>query len=96
MYRMYNKASGAHFYTMSMEERDNLLATRGDTYELEGVAFHAFGHKAEGTLPVYRFFAPKTQSHFFTISEEEKDWIVANVSANDLVLDGVAWYCWPW
>ncbi|MBN2234185.1 MAG: hypothetical protein JW706_03490 [Opitutales bacterium] len=96
VYRMYNKASGAHFYTMSMEERDNLLATRGDTFQLEGVAFHAFGHQADGTLPVYRFYAPQTQSHFFTISEEEKNWIVANVSANDLVLDGIAWYCWPW
>lgn len=96
VYRMYNKASGAHFYTMSVEERDNLLATRGDTFQLEGVAFHAFGHQVEGTLPVYRFFAPKTQSHFFTISEEEKDWIVANVSVNDLVLEGIAWYCWPW
>ncbi|MBN2233832.1 MAG: hypothetical protein JW706_01680 [Opitutales bacterium] len=96
VYRMYNKASGVHFYTMSVEERDNLLATRGDTFQLEGVAFHAFGHQADGTLPVYRFYAPQTQSHFFTISEAEKDWIVANVSANDLVLDGIAWYCWPW
>ena len=96
VHRLFNKISGAHFYTMSETEKNAVLENMPEVFEYEGVAFHAFGYQAQGTLPVYRFYAPKTASHFFTISEEEKDWIVANVPASDLKFEGVAWYAWPW
>ena len=96
VHRLFNKISGAHFYTMSETEKNAVLEKSAGIFEYEGIAFHAFGYQAQGTQPVYRFYAPKTASHFFTISEEEKNWIVANVPASDLKFEGVAWYAWPW
>ena len=81
---------------MSETEKNAVLEKSAGIFEYEAIAFHAFGYQAQGTQPVYRFYAPKTASHFFTISEEEKNWIVANVPASDLKYEGVAWYAWPW
>jgi lysyl endopeptidase len=67
----------------------------GDVFSLEGVAFFAYAGSIDGARPVYRFYAPRTGSHFFTISEAEKDWIVANLPPTQMSLDGVAWWAFP-
>lgn len=82
---------------------NEVLFTLGNlSFTDQGIRFDIEFHKGtppplpQSLTPVYRFYAPKTASHFFTISEEEKDWIVANVPASDLKYEGVAWYAWPW
>ena len=92
VYRLFNRRSGGHFYTMSVSERDDVLSTMPETFSLEGVAFFALAGPAENALPVYRFFAPQTGSHFFTIDESEKDQIIANVSPDRLRFEGIAWW----
>ena len=40
VYRFYNAAAGTHFYTASVEERDNVVRTLSDHYTLEGVSYY--------------------------------------------------------
>ena len=92
VYRLYNKISGSHFYTMSESEKNQVVANMSDIFTLEGIAFYALPGPIEGAKPVYRFFAPPTASHFFTISESEKDTLIATRPTTELRYDGVAWY----
>ncbi len=95
VYRLYNRLAGSHFYTMSRAELDQVLATMGDFFTLEGVAFFALDAPHQGALPVYRFYSSPTASHFFTISEAEKQWIIDNIDPSRLRYEGVAWYAFP-
>ncbi len=92
VYRLFNKVSGSHFYTMTVSERDHVLSTMPNVLSLEGVGFFALAGPVEGSLPVYRFYASRTGSHFFTISEAEKDWIIANLPTDLLKFEGIAWW----
>jgi hypothetical protein len=78
VYRFYNPVSQGHFFTTSEVERQNVLANPSWGYQEEGIGFYAYGSQANGTLPVYRFYNPTSQGHFFTISEEEKNSILSN------------------
>ena len=71
MYRMYNPNSGEHFYTGSMEERQNLEAA-GWKYEGVGFTFPATTGK-----PVYRLFDPASGEHLYTMDENEKATLLA-------------------
>ena len=71
MYRMYNPNTGEHFYTGSMEERDNLIAV-GWQYEGIGFTFPLTTGK-----PVHRLFQPSTGEHLYTMDEAEKDKLIA-------------------
>jgi len=44
--------------------------------------------------PIFRFWSPVFNGHFFTISESEKDNIVANLS-RDWSYEGVAYHAYP-
>lgn len=70
VYRFYNLKSHAHFYTLSLEERDAVLKKHQGTLSYEGPAFWSF--PAAGTIPVFRFYNPYSGSHFYTANEQEK------------------------
>jgi len=44
----------------------------------EGIAFYAFPERQDYARPVYRFYNRKTNTHFYTIYEEEKDHVLNN------------------
>jgi len=80
LYRFYNKKTGVHFFTMSEQEKANVIATRGDDYVYEGVAYWVSDRALElefvkasgsGGFPVYRFYVPSRDSHFFTADSGE-------------------------
>ena len=81
MYRLYNPNSGEHFYTGSVEEKDNLV-TAGWNYE--GIAWNA---PIRGGDPVYRLYNPNSGDHHYTMSAQERDNLVA-VGWN---YEGVCW-----
>lgn len=70
IYRFYNIKTGAHFYTLSLEERNSVLQKYQGIYCYEGPAFWSFA--AEGSVPVHRFFNLFTGSHFYTADESER------------------------
>lgn len=92
VYRMYNNLSGAHFYTASEDEIDNVLATMS-WFSLEGIAFYVFLSPESGTLPVYRFYVPETGSHYFTIDEAEKNLLISS-GQTIKQYDGISWYAY--
>ena len=95
VYRLYNPIVDGHFYTVSEAERDAILANNSD-YVLEGEAFTAFADEItapEGATPVYRFFIPDSGAYFYTISEVERDSIIANLP--NYSYEGIAFYSFP-
>ena len=81
MYRLYNPNSGEHFYTGSIEERDNLS---GLGWNYEGVAWNA---PTNAGTPVYRMFNPNSGDHHYTMSQQE----VENLKAIGWRYEGVCW-----
>lgn len=75
VYRFYNPGTGTHFFTSSVEERNNVIAQYPGVWHYEGVAFLSI--PAAGTIPLHRFYNPFTRAHFYTASNAEK----ANVLA---------------
>ncbi|RMX11119.1 serine protease [Allofranklinella schreckenbergeri] len=94
VYRFFNQATGAHFYTISPIERDILKATASaNTFKYEGVVWHARTVPGDGTEPVYRFYNTSNGSHFYTISHQEK--LLIDAIFPSLHPEGVAYYAWP-
>ncbi len=89
VHRLYNRGTGAHFYTRSTSERDNILATMPQ-FSYDGIAFQAAASFSPGLSPVYRFYNTRTGVHFYTIDEAER----ANIQATlpHFQLDGVAYH----
>ena len=70
MYRLYNPNSGEHFYTGSMEEKDNLVSVG---WNYEGIAWNA---PIKGGDPVYRLYNPNSGDHHYTMSALEREMLV--------------------
>ena len=69
MYRLYNRSSGEHFYTASVNER-NYLRKIGWVYE--GIGWYAPSDGAD----VYRLYNPNSGDHHYTSNASEKDHLV--------------------
>jgi hypothetical protein len=89
VFRFFNSGTGAHFFTTSVAERDNIIANV-PSFSYEGVAFHTSNAAAFGLSPVHRFLNQQTGVHFYTISETERAHIVANLP--QFQYEGVAYY----
>jgi len=70
------RPTGDHFYTMSLVERDDAIASG---YLNEEVACVAFTSQAVGTVPLHRLFNPTSGDHFYTTSDAERNNAVANL-----------------
>lgn len=90
VYRFYNSSTGAHFFTTSTAERDQIASTLSPPFSLEGAAFSVASAFAPGLSAVHRFYNTRTGVHFYTISEAER----ANVASYlpDFRYEGVAYY----
>jgi pyrroloquinoline quinone (PQQ) biosynthesis protein C len=82
LFRFYNKKNGAHFYTASLAERDQIIATLSATYTFEGVAYNVSANSyPDPILAVYRFYNMRNGTHFYTASPAERDTVIATLSA---------------
>ncbi|MCL5279849.1 MAG: hypothetical protein M1376_08100 [Planctomycetes bacterium] len=95
VYRFWSAKLDAHFWTISEEERANLLKNYPGVWTPEGVVFYAYpeGRQPLGTLPVYRFWSNRLGYHFYTISEGEKSKLLKNYP-QIWQYEGVAWYAY--
>jgi Ca2+-binding RTX toxin-like protein len=97
VYRLYNESTGKHLFTSDKAERESLLsltnnigAISSNSWNDEGIAYHAYtSSSAEQSTPLYRFFNTKTDSHFYTNSEVEKNNVLLNPDFN---FEGIAYY----
>lgn len=90
VYRFYNLKNETHFYTADLDEVD-FIRTNLPTYRYEGVRFQVpTGPDVAGAKPMYRFYNTKTESHFFTFDENERDSILSNLPS--FKFEGVGMY----
>jgi len=94
IHRFYSEQFQSHFYTISEDEKNHIIATYPPhTWNYEGIAYNAFPAKIGETSPVYRFYSLTNQKHFYTISEEEKNRLIAGAYPEArFQYEGVAWY----
>ena len=90
VYRLYNSTTGDHFYTISEDEKNALANNSQSGYASEGVAFYAYASQVSGSSPVYRFFNSATGDHFYTISEDEKNYLILSPLGPDISVG--LWY----
>lgn len=91
LHRFLNRADGTHFYTASATEHASVAASLSHIYTYEGVAYLVSAAGGTGTMPVYRFYNVRTGSHFYTISDVERDSVIANLSGT-FTYEGAAFH----
>lgn len=96
VYRFWSPVLLSYLYTSGETERDTLLRDWPDAWTFEGVAFYVYAEdvRPAEAVPVYRFWSGVLGSHFYTISESERDGLVATYP-DIWTLEGVAWYACP-
>jgi|GEM_PF-1117194 len=96
VYRFWSDTYFGHFFTISEEEKNHIIATYpSNIWKYEGIAYYAYTTATSGASPVYRFWSDTYFGHFFTISSEEKDYIIATYPSNVWRYEGIAWYAYP-
>ena len=97
VYRFYNYITQSHFYTISAAERAYVIATFPQFID-EGTSWYAKTESqvvaGDSTIPLYRFYRTDTQTHFFTNSAAERDY-VTNTLSFYYKYEGIAYYVWP-
>jgi hypothetical protein len=95
VYRFWSPTKKAHFFTISSSEKDKLIVSYSSVWSYEGIAWYAYqvGRQPAGTKPVYRFWSGSLGKHFYTVSESEKNKLIANYSSV-WKYEGIAWYAW--
>lgn len=94
VHRFWSPIYRGHFFTISENEKDFLIANSSKDWHYEGIAYHAYPVAIYGSVPLYRFWSDRYRGHFFTISEDEKNHIRANLG-RDWTYEGVAYYVLP-
>ena len=61
-------------------------------FHYEGIAWYANNTPTETTTPLYRFYSSKNAVHFYTISEQEKQYIITTYPTDIWNYEGIAWY----
>jgi Repeat of unknown function (DUF5648) len=95
VYRFVSPQTGKYFYTPLEDERDNLIDNFSGTWTPEGIAYYVhLGATDDDLMPVYRFWSPRSGSHFWTINEAEKDRLIDQYS-DAWTFEGLAFYAYP-
>jgi hypothetical protein len=95
VYRFWSASLGTHFYTIKEAEKQKLIRDFANVWTYEGTAFYAYpeGQQPADASPVYRFWSPAHGTHFYTISEGEKEKLTKNYS-QVWTYEGIAWYAY--
>jgi hypothetical protein len=93
VYRFWSVKGSGHFYTIDKSEASKLMDKYAQVWRFEGVAFFAYPPDAQPptSKPVYRFWRPRDNSHFYTIDPAERDRLVKEYP-RVYTFEGVAFY----
>jgi hypothetical protein len=91
VYRFWNDAGG-WFYTVLEAEKASLLAFYPD-YHYAGIAWYAKASPTSGMTPLYRFYNSDNNTHFYTASAAERDYVITYIPS--WWQDGSSQYVWP-
>lgn len=91
VYRFWSSTNLSHFYAADYNEAASVV----NTYEDREWAYEGVGYSAElpnncsGKQPVHRFWSDFHKSHFYTITEAEKQYVIDAYSDNIWRYEGV-------
>jgi PhoPQ-activated pathogenicity-related protein len=93
VHRFWSGSLNSHFYTASEEEKQKLVEIYSHVWTYEGIAFYGFpeGQQPPDALPVHRFWSDRLNTHFYTLSETEKNKLIETYSYI-WTYEGIAWY----
>ncbi|MBN1507281.1 MAG: leucine-rich repeat domain-containing protein [Sedimentisphaerales bacterium] len=92
VYRFWSPVLESHFFTTGAEEKQTLVDVFSGIWTFEGIAYFTLMEARDpNAVPVYRFWSPTLSSHFYTISEEEKNMLVRDFPGV-WTLEGVAFH----
>ncbi|PLS32116.1 RCC1 repeat-containing protein [Bifidobacterium margollesii] len=91
VYRVYNRNSGLHHYTVSKAENDMLIRIGWRDENRGGSAFVTVSRDTPGARPVYREYNRRSGNHNWTLNKKEHDMLV-RLGWRD---EGIAWYTSP-
>lgn len=79
LYRFWSDRFKGHFYTASESEKDFVRANWPTIWSYEGVAYYVYpaGFTGADVVPMYRFWGPSVQHHFYTASAGERDRVIS-------------------
>tara|TARA_R110002072_G_scaffold136124_2_gene278193 strand:+ start:172971 stop:174677 length:1707 start_codon:yes stop_codon:yes gene_type:complete len=97
LHRFYNTQTGHHFFTVSQDERDNVMRQIRDAgwaFNYEGDAYRVYPGDPTSDyqgkeVPVFRFYSPTFNRHFFTADNAEA---VSLLNDDDWHYEGIAFY----
>ncbi len=93
VYRFWSDIHQGHFYTASEIEKNYIIENYAENvWKYEGTAYYAYLSSKSATKPVYRFWSAKNKHHFYTVSEAEKDYIIATYDEHVWSYERIAWY----
>lgn len=90
VYRFQVLRSGGEFYTLSVQERDTVIAVFPNDLVFDGIAFYAADRAHARLVPVHRYFNPEVVAHFYTTSDAERQFVQTYHPTWNY--DGIAWW----
>lgn len=90
VYRFQVRPSGGEFYTLSVAERDQVIAVFPNDLVFDGIAFYAAAGEHPRMVPVHRYFNPEVVAHFYTTSEAEQQFV--QTYHPSWRYEGIAWW----
>ena len=90
VYRFQVRQSGGEFYTLSVAERDQVIAVFPNDLVFDGIAFYAAAGEHPRLVPVHRYFNPEVVAHFYTTSEAEQQFV--QTYHPSWHYEGIAWW----
>lgn len=98
VYRFWSTKDRSHFYTIGIHEKNSILKSYLPwDWRYEYIAYDAFTGQEANTTQTYRFYSQAYGGHFYTISQSERDSLIANPTTSQWVqeLPSGGFYVYP-
>jgi subtilisin family serine protease len=92
--RFWSDMYNGHLYSTGEEAKSVIRDYSSNIWKYEGIVYHAFRTNVVDTLPVYRFWSDTYRSHFYTQSEDEKNYVINHYPTNIWRYEGVVFYAY--
>lgn len=93
VYRLRRTDRNTYFLTMNESEKEDLVSRSPEVWTSDGIAFYAYpeDYRPARARPVYRFWSGTAQTHFYTMSESERDKLI-HQGSQVWTYEGIAWF----
>jgi len=92
--RFWSDMYNGHLYSTGEEAKSVIRDYPSNIWRYEGIVYHAFRTNVVDTLPVYRFWSDTYRSHFYTQSEDEKNYVISHYPTNIWRYEGIVFYAY--